>query len=381
MGKKHYVIEDFTRDSLEKLCDSTQERLCVWSPSEIRLMGRYNPALITDINDSLGTTYSYDSRGFRVLAISEAVHQACTLDNAVFFGGINAKRLRRKVYLIEKACNHISKKAIITESDVTEDNVLDSVYHTKTTALDILDECGSGETRPMKTVQGYPFVEAFRELLGDSLNNIILYGSSARGEGNDYDLVLLVDRVESWMYDRLFNKARSIESDKQLGIVLWPSSSLLSYNLHASAEASLHNETKLVYGPSLEAPVIRGKEKADNHLSRVGTELNRLRNTLGNIELQEKLLTMKALRRYTFKLEIWIRRALLEAEQGRYFTKEEAMEVEGINIKEFGPSPTPEEVRAELIDANMRVKEKVDWLYDKTRRKAPVSKSLYISSV
>jgi len=369
MTKEVYRVEDFDRKNIGSLFSNLKdgELLSVWSPIEVRLLAEISPVTVKRINESTGFKYEISSKNLEEQAKTLAGFLMLSIDNSIFKGTMQSTMVKSKVRNLEILYEAIGEECPISKEDVTDDNFIDFAYVTKKLALSIAKryQRDFAETHRLEPQNHLRFVSFFADLFGNNLERVIQYGSSVKGDGKekDIDLMLLLNKINRRTYDLIKGKREYVPSEKPVGIVLLPSDGLSAYtecNYHC---LTIAREGRLVYGEAIDFPVLSEEDSIRKMYFKAGKELTSLRNALGDKNRQEALAQRPEFLRDTLKLEIWIRKALLQQELGKYLSKDEFLELEPVPIIDLGNSPSISEVRSALYDANCRVKKRIEQYF------------------
>lgn len=126
-------------------------------------------------------------------------------------------------------------------------------------------------------------MEPLRAIIGDNLREIVLYGSSTElRQGNDFDLLVFIDKISEQLYAELEDKQREINTfcDRDVQIIVVPRDNLQSY---LSLNTIPVEQMELVYGSTLEIP--RFSENFDLEAAYQATRIVR---SLGSVQFAFK---------------------------------------------------------------------------------------------
>lgn len=362
MPTETYRVTDFDRKTIECLFSQSGGFLSVWSLSEIKLLAEISPLTVKRINECTGSNYEFTAANLEEQAKSLAAFLTLSMDNSVFKGVMKPNLTRSKLRNLKKLYDALGEDCPISHEEITEGNCLDFAYSIKQLALSAIKKYQRtfAETQRLSCQNGLSCAGFFAELFGDNLERIVQYGSSVNGGGKDIDLMILLNQITRKTYDAINGKQDKVPSEKPVGIVLLPSDGLTAYADCDYHSLTIAREGKLVYGKDLDFPVLSEEESIRKMYFKAGKELTSLRGALGDPNRQEDLAKSSEFLRATLKLEIWIRKALLQKQLGRYLSKEEFLELEPVHIADLGDSPSLNEVRTALYDANCRVKDRIE---------------------
>jgi hypothetical protein len=323
---------------------------------------------VKKINEYTGSAYDVASENLEEQAKSLVSFLTSTIDNSVFKGIMKPGMVVSKVRNLEKLYTLIGEECPLSQENVNEDNYLDYAYFTKEAALNISKryQKNFAKTKILEPQNKLDFIGFFSKLFGDNLERIIQYGSSVNGGGNDIDLMILLNRINRETYDVINGRREDVPSKKPVGIVLFPSDSITAYAECDGCSLSIAKEGRIVYGKALDFPALSDDAYVRKMYFKAGKNLTSLRGALGNKQMQEALVKSPDFLREMLKNEIWIRKALLEKEQGKYLSKEEVLQSEPVSIVDLGNSQSINDVRNVLYDANCRVKDRIEKYFSKS---------------
>ena len=228
MGRKEYIIGDFTREEFEKLYESRdkEKQLYAYTEGELRFLSEVSPLTVMEINDITGSNYPLNEENLQKQAISLASYLTQTIDSSIFHGIMRKDMVESKVRNLEKAYLCLNGVSPIKEVDVTEENMLSVAYDVKKHALEIckMFEEDFDQYTALEQEGEFEFIGLFENLFDSNLKGIIQYGSSVSDLENagDIDLLLLVDNFDESIYDLIKNQAKNVPSKKPVGIVIIP---------------------------------------------------------------------------------------------------------------------------------------------------------------
>ena len=363
MATEVYRVEEFNRETIDSLFGNSRkgEFLSVWSPTEVKLLAEISPLTVKRINQSTGSSYEVSSKNLEEQTKALAAFLTLSIDNSIFKGIMRPDMVRSKVRNLEKLYDALGEECPISQDDVSDDNFIDFAYVAKKLALTVAKryQRDFAETQRLEPQNHLAFVGFFADLFGDNLERVVQYGSSVNGGGKDIDLMLLLNQINRKTYVLINGRRDEVPSEKPVGIVLLPSDGLTAYAECDYHSLTIAREGRLVYGESLDFPVLSERESVRKMYFKAGKELTSLRGALGDASRQVALVASPEFLRETLKLEIWIRKALRQQELGRYLSKDEFLEQEPVPVVDLGNSPSLNDVRNVLYDANCRVKDRV----------------------
>ncbi|MCX6709942.1 MAG: hypothetical protein NTV63_03270 [Candidatus Woesearchaeota archaeon] len=236
----------------------------VGTPTQPGFFSRFAPSVVFAINLGLPREekrilYSKGRFGY---GINKLAYLLSTIDKSIMFGHAGKSQMMSKIHNLNSVCGILDKPEFhmdeLDESvDYSMDEVISNLIAVKKRASSLLRELeivpsGSEEKRLVEHHFSYP--AWFREKLGDNLENILLYGSSATGEGNDFDNILIVDELNPEIYDNLAN-TKPHESGKPVGGLFIESDIFQKYMVCNANNRIVAITGKLLLGNKLCMPI------------------------------------------------------------------------------------------------------------------------------
>lgn len=206
------------------------------------------------------------------------------------------------------------------------------------------------------------FIDYFVNLFGPNLENVIEFGTLNKDGGNDIDLMMCLKKFDRASYDLIYNKKEEINNFiyKKVGIALLPSEVLTSYTSCDYHNFEIARHGRLLYGNELQYLVLSEYQHVEKMFFQVGKNLTNLRGRLSDDKVMEIMRKSPKFLRETLKLELWIKKGLLQKKLGKYLSKKEFSEINSFQLPDLGKSPSLEDARMALYDANCRVKKEID---------------------
>jgi len=278
MTKNYVIVDDFTRYQLEVLYESRDKgkQLNAYTEGELRFLSEVSPLTVMEINDITGSNYPLNEENLQKQAISLASYLIPTIDSSIFHGIMRKDMVESKVRNLEKAYLCLKQESPIKEADVTEKNMLSVAYEVKKHALDIcrMFEKDFDQYTTLEREGEFKFIGFFEGLFDSNLKGIIQYGSSVSDleKAGDIDLLLLVDNFDESIYDLIKNQAKTVPSEKPVGIVIIPYDNLNAYVACDPSRRSIatKEEGRLIYGDPLDFPFPAEEEVVNQQYIQVG---------------------------------------------------------------------------------------------------------------
>jgi hypothetical protein len=345
-----YIVAEFDR---HKLCNMPLSKpFKIYSPGEVEHLKQTSIVEIDKLN-SCGYDLQPDETAREAQITTLAGYLCMSIDNYMFMGQLNRQIVNSKVKNLGSLM-HLGDKGMpdLSGSDI------DVMHKIKTASIAELRNGQPYEMHSLQQTQDYPFLDYLAELIKP--DHVFLYGSSANGDGQDYDLMIFVPEHDRKLYDIIWSKRDEVPADKEVGIVMMPTDKLVEYACSDYHSRLIGIDGKLVFEGCMDFPVVDVQSAIDLAYIKTGKELSTLRSAVGNDDMLKRLTSIPKYRYSMQKLEIWIRKALKQREVGRYLSKEEFLDMEDVPLRRWDHQPTKEEVRLAFIDANIRVKERIE---------------------
>ncbi|MBI2045222.1 hypothetical protein HYT23_04140 [Candidatus Pacearchaeota archaeon] len=249
------VAQEF-RDFFASLHPEEKEaRLYVYTPAHVGslnsmgLFGDFSPSVIYSSNKHNETHLPFREKNLREFGYSKLCHLYCTLDKSIMFGFFNRHMAKSKVFNLNSAATILHRPDLVLDAKPLEDKeispeeVVNILFAVKKNATKLLREVQTEYSRTYDSLEeshSFKYPKALEELLGDNLSRILLYGSSARGDGNDYDNLVAIKSLP----DDFYTKIRGVkpnENGKDVGIIFVPENVLDKF-LYINVSNSIFNE-------------------------------------------------------------------------------------------------------------------------------------------
>lgn len=252
-------VDALFRENLE-----SGRRLLVYTESQVGtrfdmgLFGDFAPSVIHAINRHHGANLPYREAHLQEFACSKLCHLYCTLLKSMMFGFGTPEAALSKLRGLRSVAAILARPELaLPVEDVPEAEVGATFAQVLLRSAQLLDEVHlpaelQFETRPAAPHQlGY--VDELRALFGDNLRAVLLYGSSATGEGADYDNIVVVEQIDAALLERL-RGVRLHEGKKEVGIILVEARRARQFLLINVSNTLFRAHARVLYG-ELEIPL------------------------------------------------------------------------------------------------------------------------------
>lgn len=358
---REYIVEDFSRKTIDDFFSDPDRSISLWSPHEVELLRVTSPLTVRRINECTGSCYAIAEEHLLEQAKSLSGFLTMSIDNSIFKGVMSVPMVKSKVRNLENLAEAQGRQPYVCEADVNERNLIDVACFTKLAALN----AHKGSVQAFERYEtlyssgANPFHGFFEGLFGDNLRGIIHYGTIG-DDAKDYDLMVLLERLSRHEYDIISGMSCMVSSDKPVGIVLLEHQFIQSYAACDYYSRAIATQGKLIQGGPIEFPVLSEDDYVRKMYFKLGKSLTSLRGSLSDTERLVKMSQNPEFLYDTFKQEIWVRKALLQSELGQVLTKPEFLDIEPIQIPDVGGSWSVADAREALYDANCRVNDRIE---------------------
>ena len=273
---KAEILTSFTqvynaKQAKQMLLDNPEKSVYLYSEREVGthenpgFFSRYAPSIIFAINLDLPAEdrrilYSEGRHGY---GTNKLAYLLSTIDKSIMHGHASKQQMMSKVHNLNSIAGILEKPAFRMDEpdeslEYSIDEVVDTLILVKQRAsallrdVDIVDTNGVKEKKFHELSLSYPMW--FKERIGDNMQKMVLYGSSANAIGNDYDNIIVVHELNPELYDAVKNTMPS-EQGKPVGGLFIEQDLLHKYMLSNANNRIVASTGKLVYGDSLILPV------------------------------------------------------------------------------------------------------------------------------
>ena len=364
MAEEIHKIENELESGLRDLPSSPHEGIrFLWTPEEVQLLRKIAPVTALKLQEQTGVQMNLEADALFEQAKVLACGILVSLDNPAFKGVTKVPHTQSKVRALEDLCRALKISCPYTQQDVNEGNFLDVSFGIKSFVLDIIEKYFNRDfdiTRVVDRPTPYPgAIPFFRTLFGERLDKIIHFGSSVEGEGKDIDLLVLLHELPPDLHRLVWKKAMDLSAEKPVGIVVTRASGLNAYAdcNHISREIALQG--RLAHGLPIGFPLLSETEFIERSYVHVGKDIKSLRGLLGNDHLMDELVKHPDFLYQMLKIEIWVRRALLQKELGRIVVRSELLALEDFSLPPMRGIISPAELQELLIAVNLRLSKRI----------------------
>jgi len=256
-GRKR-LIEEF-RQAHQEFKDTdtrvyTYSTSLIGSRSQMGLLGDWAPSVVFAMNHFHGTHYPYREAHLHEYAYSKLAHLSCTLFKGLMFGYSDFGTAQSKVRNLRSvSMNMHYPELAIPEEELTEENFPRMIFEVGLTlskmVAGLVEQEHLYDAPKVKKAESHnlAYVDELKRRFGSRLRSVMLYGSSARGEGSDYDNIVILDRLSSEDFDLIYNNPL-YEGKKEVGVVFVEEASANNFFYINVSNPLFREQSKVLYG-------------------------------------------------------------------------------------------------------------------------------------
>lgn len=220
------------------------------------LFGDFAPSVVFALNKYNLIHLPYRERNLSEFGYSKLCHLYCTMDKSVMFGFYNRHMAKSKVNNLNSAASILHRQDLVLDADFLDDKEVSDVR-----VLEVLSQVKRNATKLLREVRteynitshlseergDLKYVKNIEDLFGDNLSKILLYGSSARGEGSDYDNLVVLKTLPANLYAKI-KGVKLEENGKEVGIICLPEAQLNTFLYINVSNPHFRNYSKALKG-------------------------------------------------------------------------------------------------------------------------------------
>ncbi|MCA8923976.1 MAG: hypothetical protein KDD82_19355, partial [Planctomycetes bacterium] len=245
-------------DALYRDSVASGRRLLVYTESQVGsrfdmgLFGDFAPSVIVAINRHHGASLPYRESHLREFAFSKLCHLYCTLLKSVMFRFGTPEAALSKLRGLRSVATILGRPELaFPVQEVQEGEVVSTFTRVLLAAAQLLDEVEIPDDLPFEArpavSHGLGYVAQLQQLLGPNLRAVLLYGSSATGEGADFDNVVVVERLDAALLEAL-EGVRLYEGAKEVGVILVEASRVRQFLMVNVSNTLFRRHARVLYG-------------------------------------------------------------------------------------------------------------------------------------
>jgi hypothetical protein len=246
---------------------SEDVRLYIYTPyhvgsrDKLGLFSDFGSSIVFAANRFHNTHFPYRESRLREFAHAKLSHLYCTLDKSIMYGFFNRHSAQSKVHNLNSVATVMGHPELlidesILESGVEKDVVKNVLFQVKKNATKLLKDVDV-KTDSYLTLEKHTselqYPKFFKDKFGQNLDSIMLYGSSAKGEGNDFDNVIVLKNLPDNLYDLIVNTSPN-ENGKEVGAIFVPKYVLDKF-LYINVGNTLFRQTAKVLEGKIDIPI------------------------------------------------------------------------------------------------------------------------------
>ncbi|MGV8151498.1 MAG: hypothetical protein ACP5OG_00300 [Candidatus Nanoarchaeia archaeon] len=235
----------------------------VGSKNQMGLFGDFAPSVVFATNRFNNFHLPVREKYLNEFAYSKLCHLYCTLDKSIMFGFQNKYMARSKIHNLNSVAAIFHRHELqlddtpLKEEDINEEEVIKMLFNVKKNSTKLFNEVKI-DSKDHKLIEStkhnFSYPSLLEKIVGENnLTRILLYGSSAKGNGNDFDNFGVLKAIPDNLYDKIRNSKPS-EAGKEVGVIFVPEKILENF-LYVNVSNSLFRENALALKGNFKIPV------------------------------------------------------------------------------------------------------------------------------
>jgi predicted nucleotidyltransferase len=331
-------FRDFFAGLTEENADS---RMYVYTPvhmgsaEKMGLFGDFAPSVVYSSNVNNKTHFPYRERHLTEFGYSKLCHLYCTLDKSVMFGFFNRHMAKSKIFNLNSVARILHRPELVLSADelenkeISEQEIVNILFKVKKNATKLLKEVQTNYTETQHAQEephSFSYPKALEELLGKNVSRMFLYGSSARGKGNDFDNIVAIQNLPDDFYQKILRKGIK-EEGKEVGVIFVPEN-LLDRFLYVNVSNTIFRSHSRAIKGSFDFPIESERYKLWKEHYHAGFGSAKLISSLNLVFREPEILFDKpGLFEYFMKLNRFTLNALLQKGKYEVHQKEELLDI------------------------------------------------------
>jgi len=288
---------------------------------------------------------------------SKLCHLYCTLDKSVMFNFLNKHIALSKLYNLRSVATILShSELVIDPEELNSENVLEVFSQVKKNATKLIHYVKEKPKNYIKKTQvenNYAYVDILKEKFGKNLSSILLYGSSAKGTGNDFDNLVVLKELPNDLYQQI-EGMKLQEQEKDVGLIFMPENVLQKFLYINVSNLLFRDYAKVLYG-EINFPIDDDRYIIFKEMYHAGFGSAKLISALNLVYKEpEVLLDKEGLFEYFMKLNRFTFHGLSQADGYRIIDKNEINKAlkEKYNYEAPQFRPDAEYIKNSFLEAN-----------------------------
>jgi hypothetical protein len=203
----------------------------VGSKTKMGLFGDFAPSVVFATNRFNNLHLPVRETYLEEFGASKLCHLYCTLDKSVMFDFQNKYMARSKIHNLNSVATIFHRPDLqvdeerIKNKEVSNEDIIKILFDIKRNSTKLFgevepDALGYAPIEP--TTHNFSYPALLEKIVGaNNLKGLLLYGSSARGQGNDFDNFGVLQSIPSDFYDKI-KGTKPNEAGKEVGIIFVP---------------------------------------------------------------------------------------------------------------------------------------------------------------
>lgn len=195
----------------------------------IGFFGDWAPTVIAGLNNYHRLNLPFREKYIEEYSYSRLAHLMCTLDKSVMYGFENRHTASSKIRNLNACANglmypemgldYLVLRDVVQEKTTSRDIMFQVKQHALALAKKVRLEQHSHTTKVAEP-HNFQYVEKLKEIFGDNLVSVMLYGSSAVGVGKDFDNIVVLKKLPDNLYEIIGDRGTYFdENGKEVGFI------------------------------------------------------------------------------------------------------------------------------------------------------------------
>ncbi|MDD5192187.1 MAG: hypothetical protein PHH54_00140 [Candidatus Nanoarchaeia archaeon] len=307
----------------------------VGSKSRMGLFGDFAPSVVFAANRFNKLHLPVREKYLREFGYGKLSHLYCTLDKSVMFGFQNKYMARSKIHNLNSVASIFHRPGLkideerLKGKDISDDKVIKVLFEIKKNATKLFGEvkCEAlGYSTIKQSEHNFSYPSLLEKIVGaDNLIKILLYGSSAKGHGNDFDNLGVLQTIPPDFYEKI-RGTKPNENGKEVGVIFIPEDILENF-LYVNVSNSLLRQSSKSLKGEFEVPIESPRYQIFKEAYHAGVGSAKLLSGMNLVYRKPELFFDKpGLFDYFMKLNRFTLQGLSQNEKYVSLSKEETLE-------------------------------------------------------
>ncbi len=250
---KHRIREAHQEHADSDIRVYTYPESIIGSRNSMGVLGDWGPSVVYAVNKYHGLHLPYRESNMDEFAYSKLCHLACTLYKGMMFNHSEIGVAASKIYNLKSVATIMKHpELIVPEEILNENNYRQVLFEVAKNVNRLMEHVNvehlDGEPLLKKAEpHRLSYVDELKNMFGNRLRSILLYGSSARGEGSDYDNLVVLDKIVDSDFERI-NNHPLFEKGKEVGCIFLEENSVDKFLYINVSNRVFKDKAKVLYG-------------------------------------------------------------------------------------------------------------------------------------